>query len=238
MNNIDVTKTKLDELLLEAIPDFFNITDNDRVSKLTSLLEATRDHGLDLADNLIEDCIPLIEIIEQHYGKSSTTYTNYSNRFVTAAITYISNQVNNYLPLTLVSDLNDFQKSDLKNKNTYALSLINRLEKYYREQETQQYVDKIKIKISAAEQRVNPSSSCYIATIVYMDYNSHEVSFLREYRDRKLSRSLFGKIFIKLYYFSSPILKPVVKHSIIIQKMIKYLLDKFIKTTNCNQQTH
>lgn len=47
-------------------------------------------------------------------------------------------------------------------------------------------------------------SGCYVATCVYGDYYSNEVCVLRRYRDFKLQKSLFGRLFIKTYYFISP----------------------------------
>ena len=47
---------------------------------------------------------------------------------------------------------------------------------------------------------------CYIATAVYGSYDCPEVWTLRRYRDNVLFKSWYGRRFIKLYYFVSPIL--------------------------------
>jgi len=62
------------------------------------------------------------------------------------------------------------------------------------------------------EQQMNSNSSsggCYVATCVYGSYDCPEVWTLRRYRDYKLSKTFFGRTFIKLYYFVSP---TIVKH--------------------------
>ena len=46
---------------------------------------------------------------------------------------------------------------------------------------------------------------CYIATCVYGTYDCPEVWVLRRYRDYYLNSHWWGKIFIKIYYFLSPI---------------------------------
>lgn len=45
---------------------------------------------------------------------------------------------------------------------------------------------------------------CYIATCVYGSYDCPEVWLLRRYRDYVLEKTLYGRIFIKCYYWVSP----------------------------------
>ena len=45
---------------------------------------------------------------------------------------------------------------------------------------------------------------CYIATAVYGSYNCPEVWTLRRYRDYTLDNTIWGKLFIKIYYALSP----------------------------------
>ncbi len=52
----------------------------------------------------------------------------------------------------------------------------------------------------------NKSGGCYVATCVYGSYDCPEVWTLRRFRDFKLSASWYGKLFIKLYYATSPTL--------------------------------
>ncbi|MHC6202615.1 CFI-box-CTERM domain-containing protein [Breznakiellaceae bacterium SP9] len=51
---------------------------------------------------------------------------------------------------------------------------------------------------------VHKTSGCYIATAVYGSYDCPEVWILRRYRDLTLSKNLFGRAFICLYYAFSP----------------------------------
>ena len=52
----------------------------------------------------------------------------------------------------------------------------------------------------------NKSGGCYVATCVYGSYDCPEVWTLRRFRDYKLASSWYGRLFIKLYYATSPTL--------------------------------
>lgn len=47
-------------------------------------------------------------------------------------------------------------------------------------------------------------AGCYIATVCYGDSNCIEVITFKRYRDQQLSKSFWGRIFIKIYYLISP----------------------------------
>lgn len=52
--------------------------------------------------------------------------------------------------------------------------------------------------------KAQKSGGCFIATACYESYSSPEVMILRNFRDRFLSNNLLGKMFVKVYYFTSP----------------------------------
>lgn len=56
--------------------------------------------------------------------------------------------------------------------------------------------------------KINTSTNagCYIATCIYGTYDCPQVWTLRRFRDDTLAANIFGRIFIKIYYFVSPIL--------------------------------
>lgn len=76
-----------------------------------------------------------------------------------------------------------------------------------------------------AERKVSP---CYIATMVYGDYNHPQVIKLRRIRDYKLQKTTSGRLFIQMYYKFSPTIVNRLKNKKIINKIIKRILDKFI----------
>ena len=77
------------------------------------------------------------------------------------------------------------------------------------------------------------SGGCYIATAVYGSYDCHQVWTLRRFRDNKLKNSLFGRIFIKLYYGISPkLVECFGNNTFFIGFWRKYLDKKIIKLRN------
>lgn len=70
---------------------------------------------------------------------------------------------------------------------------------------------------------------CYIATAVYGSYDAPEVMVLRKYRDEVLSKSVFGRLFIKTYYLLSPPVAKKLKNEKHINRLVKNLLDGWVK---------
>ena len=63
-----------------------------------------------------------------------------------------------------------------------------------------------RVTVTLGRNNRNSRKGCYIATCVYGSYDCAEVWTLRRYRDNKLQKSIFGRFFIKIYYFISPVL--------------------------------
>ena len=70
---------------------------------------------------------------------------------------------------------------------------------------------------------------CYIATMVYGDYDNPKVIILRRFRDECLLTTKAGILFVKIYYFISPKLVRMLKNKKRINIIIRCLLDKFVK---------
>ena len=73
------------------------------------------------------------------------------------------------------------------------------------------------------------SGGCYIATMVYGDYEHPQVLVLREFRDNFLAQFLLGRLFIRFYYKFSPGWVKSLEHNKMINKSIKKVLNTFIK---------
>ena len=70
---------------------------------------------------------------------------------------------------------------------------------------------------------------CYIATMVYGDYEHPQVLVLREFRDNFLAHYVLGKSFIRFYYKYSPGWVKALEHNKMINKSIEKALNTFIK---------
>jgi hypothetical protein len=75
----------------------------------------------------------------------------------------------------------------------------------------------------------NNSSGCYIATMVYGDYDHPLVMVLREFSDNFLKRFALGRSFIRFYYKYSPTWVEHLQDKKGINRIIRRLLDKFIE---------
>ncbi len=69
---------------------------------------------------------------------------------------------------------------------------------------------------------------CYIATMVYGSYEIEEVLILKEFRDKILSKYKASRIFISIYYFTSPVFVKLFKNVKPLHFIIKVFLDSFI----------
>ena len=72
------------------------------------------------------------------------------------------------------------------------------------------------------------SGGCYIATMVYGDYDEPHVLVLRHFRDTVLSNYALGRRFIRFYYRYSPTWVEHLKDKKRINSIIRSILDKFI----------
>lgn len=85
---------------------------------------------------------------------------------------------------------------------------------------------------SSSGSRPTTSSSsnggCYIATAVYGSYDCPEVWTLRRYRDNTLDRTLFGRLFIQLYYLVSPSMVKWFGRSMWFKSILRKPLDRFV----------
>jgi hypothetical protein len=91
----------------------------------------------------------------------------------------------------------------------------NRLETKLREQELNEKnnlvqkasiedVKKYDPKYQAIEKNKQQSSGCFVASVVYGSKDAPEVIRLQDFRDNILRHSMFGRIFIRIYYFIGP----------------------------------
>lgn len=72
------------------------------------------------------------------------------------------------------------------------------------------------------------SGGCYIATMVYGNYDAAEVLVLRKFRDKVLAPTLAGRCFITCYYTLSPTLVRWFRHSVWVNVFCKILLDRLV----------
>jgi len=78
-----------------------------------------------------------------------------------------------------------------------------------------------------SKQKVS-TGGCYVATAVYGSYDCPEVWTLRRFRDNKLAKSWYGRLFIHAYYFISPTIVKLFGKNNWFKNIWKPKLDKLV----------
>lgn len=69
---------------------------------------------------------------------------------------------------------------------------------------------------------------CYIATCIYNSYDCPQVWLLRRYRDYYLENRWWGRLFVRIYYLTSPMVVKIFGKMSWFRSTVKKLLDKKI----------
>jgi len=81
----------------------------------------------------------------------------------------------------------------------------------------------------AREHGVKIKEGCFIATACYGDYDAPEVLILRQYRDNYLLTNKLGKLFVAVYYATSPFFASQIAKSDTLRNIIhKYLIHPLV----------
>ncbi|MDR3001912.1 MAG: sel1 repeat family protein [Fibromonadaceae bacterium] len=83
-----------------------------------------------------------------------------------------------------------------------------------------------------SQTRLKDLEGCYVATAVYGSYDAPEVLCLRQFRDKVLVPSIFGRLFISLYYRFSPPIAERLKEAQRINMFVRKVLDKVVGRLN------
>jgi hypothetical protein len=223
---------QINDLLLKYEPNFSHIPEENLIEREKAFLdqnELFREKGFEFANDVLINGEDFILKIKSELGEDNKIYRDICDKWVGMILTLAGCKINSYMIYTFASDLSSNQKDNLTNLNFEALSILMNITPYYIGPENFEYLVELRKLIKGIEKKINPSTSCYIATIIYKDYDSYEVSLLRQYRDLKLKSFFLGRIFISFYYFSNPVLYPIVKRSFMIQNIFKFILNHKIK---------
>lgn len=116
-----------------------------------------------------------------------------------------------------------------------AIQYAEEPEKTQYSNEVNSVVDSIKA-YTTSQQKANNSSngSCYVATAVYGSYDCPEVWTLRRFRDFTLSKTWYGRAFVRAYYFISPSLVKMFGHTKWFKNIWRGPLDRMVETLQHN----
>lgn len=85
--------------------------------------------------------------------------------------------------------------------------------------ESKEYIDRL-----AAQHGIKGKEGCFVATACYGDYDAPEVMILREYRDNTLAKTMLGRMFIGVYYRTSPPLAQMIANSDRSKRFVRHCL--------------
>lgn len=109
----------------------------------------------------------------------------------------------------------------------YTLSTYNKIKRI-----NPDYVFDESVQNTIKSYTTENKQGCYIATCVYGSYDCPQVWVLRRYRDNRLSKTWYGRCFVKLYYFISPKLVKTFGDTNWFKNFGKKKLDKLVRKLN------
>lgn len=170
---------------------------------------------------IVYKSILLLDTMKTKLGNTNVLYMNISSAVVSSAINALVEIVN--LQQTVLRD-----KNELRSVIRDAVALMSLLGNMNMDAKTKGYYNGNKSTLDNINSQLNPSEGCYIATMVYGDYNHPQVLILRSFRNKYLATRNWGRAFIKSYYKYSPILVEKMKSHQRVNLVIRKLLDCFV----------
>lgn len=195
------------------------------------------------AKDLVVTCKPKLNNIKAALGSTNDFYLKLSSAVVNNALNALISEVNNEqnalqwdrtkiitLPTTInsaIEVMNMMSSMDmmyeLKSRFNQNKSIISGIQTQLNQ------ITSRATSYSSSRSSSSSSEGCYIATIAYGSYEHPQVIELRKFRDNTLSKSSFGRGFIKTYYKYSPKLVEHLKDKPIVNQIIKSILNTLIR---------
>lgn len=193
---------------------------DDIMERINSAEEDAQRNDLQNAQYLLDNTVHKLLIIKASSGADNPAYLNISS--------------------ALADKVSEFCMRHAARTGEYAsaVNTMHNISMLEMTPEIREKYDKINVRLQAKReneiiQAVSPALSepsekkgaCYIATMVYGDYDSPEVLVLRNFRDQVLSRFGFGRLFIRFYYRYSPVFVAKFRRVESLKKFIRFFLN-------------
>lgn len=193
------------------------------------------------ARTLVNNCKPHLAIIRQNLGSQDDFYLKVSSAVANNALGMLIDVVNRAQNSSVIAmNIANGTLATTLDSAVNAMAIIGQLDMTAQERShfntNNNTLSNLKSTLdSAMRQRSrayssssSSSSGCYIATMVYGDYDEPQVMVLREFRDNVLHNSALGRLFIRFYYRYSPTWVEHLKDKKRVNAFIRSILDKFI----------
>jgi len=214
------------------------------------MVEASEPGLIRAAQFLITDSKVVLTKMRNDYGENDETVIDLSDQVVQIVINLVIKHINNHEikknqflwirrndigrtePNTreckeVLSKINSFlmtEKTRKRYKENYKI--VSKNLKNEQSSNTTTFEDLL---LQRKVQQPLEDDGCYIATMVYGDYEHPQVLVLRGFRDSFLAHSLLGRSFIRFYYKYSPSWVKALENNRLINQAIKRSLNQFIK---------
>ena len=120
--------------------------------------------------------------------------------------------------------------ANVNNKPADILEIFNTISTFAMKPDTRDHFNKNRrILRNNMKAQAPKKSGCYVATMVYGDYDSHQVMVLRRYRDEVLEKGKLGRLFIRVYYRLSPGFVERFGRFRFVHRVIRYGLDRIVR---------
>ena len=191
------------------------------------------------ARSLVNTCKPHLAVIKQHLGAYDDFYLKISSAVANNALGMLIDVVNRAQNSAVIAmNIANGTLSTTLDSAVNAMAIIGQLDMTSQERShfntNNSTLNSLRSQLNTAmsQRRSSYSSSsssgCYIATMVYGDYDEPQVMVLRDFRDNVLRNSALGRLFIRFYYRFSPTWVEHLKDKKHINSFIRVILDKFI----------
>lgn len=189
--------------------------------------------------SLVNTCKPHLAVIKQHLGAYDDFYLKISSAVANNALGMLIDVVNRAQNSAVIAmNIANGTLSTTLDSAVNAMAIIGQLDMTSQERShfntNNSTLNSLRSQLNTAmsQRRSSYSSSsssgCYIATMVYGDYDEPQVMVLRDFRDNVLRNSALGRLFIRFYYRFSPTWVEHLKDKKHINSFIRVILDKFI----------
>jgi len=247
INPTGQTKSRLDENI-ENVQEWINDSEErNRHSKIKEDLEFVASKlqrfqnipdTISNAKDLVVSCKPKLINIKTALGSTDDFYSKLSSAVVNNALNALISVVNEAqnglqydrtklftLPITISSALEVINLMS-------GMDMVYELRNRFNQNKTT--ISNIQSQLNQVTNRQSSSSSsssggCYIATMAYGSYEHPQVIELRKFRDNTLSKTAFGRGFIRIYYKYSPKLVELLKDKNLVNQSIKSVLNTLIR---------
>ncbi|MEX1015081.1 MAG: CFI-box-CTERM domain-containing protein [Candidatus Paceibacterota bacterium] len=206
-------------------------SENDFILEKLKWINNKRSFTINDAETFVESCKPKLNTIGKKIGYDSLLYKDASNAVVNNALGIVIMVVNSNEPDIPGVGVDRYIQAIKKAYKVFQSMADIKISGEIKSRfvENHRIIRDLYLQIDSpnySRSNNNSGGACYIATMVYGDYDHPKVRVLRKFRDEQLAKTVPGRLFINTYYKYSPEFVNITKDMKFLHKMIRILLEK------------